>query len=270
MLVDHRNPAITITRQAELLGIARSTVYYQPAVNPNDLMLMRLIDEQYTQTPFYGSRRIKKALNRNGYAVGRKKVQTLMRIMGIEAIYPKPNLSKPKPEHKIYPYLLKGLKIDKSNQVWGTDITYIRLNSGWLYLVAIMDWFSRYVVSWELSPSLEVDFCIRALERALTIGTPQIFNSDQGPQFTSPDFTSKLEANKILISMDGRGRAMDNIFTERLWRTLKYEEVYIKDYQNVSEVRLSLGNYFNFYNQERPHQALGYRTPMEVYHGVNN
>jgi putative transposase len=265
LLIDQHHKLISITRQAELLGISRASVYYRPVVNLQDLELMRLIDEQYTQTPFYGSRRMSVALKRNGHEAGRKKARTLMAIMGIEAIYPKPNLSKPFLGHKIYPYLLRGLPITGNNQVWGTDITYIRLNSGWLYLVAIMDWFSRYVLSWELSTSLEQEFCLRALETALGRGRPKIFNSDQGSQFTSLDFTSRLEKESILVSMDGRGRAMDNIFTERLWRTIKYEEVYIKDYQNISETRLSLGNYLAFYNQERPHQALGYRTPKEVY-----
>jgi len=270
LLIDHDDKLISITRQAELLGISRSTVYYRPVVNLQDVELMRLIDEQYTQTPFYGSRRMSIALKRSGREVGRKKARKLMEVMGLEAIYPKPNLSKPNLRHKIYPYLLRDLPITGNNQVWGTDITYIRLNSGWLYLVAIMDWFSRYVLSWELSTSLEQEFCLIALEKALERGRPKIFNSDQGSQFTSLDFTSRLEKDNIQISMDGRGRAMDNIFTERLWRTIKYEEVYIKDYQNIAETRLNLGNYFNFYNRERPHQALGYRTPMEVYHQGNN
>jgi len=270
LLIDRQHKSIPITRQAELLGISRSTVYYRPLANPGDLELMRLIDEQYTQTPFYGSRRMSAILKRNGYEAGRKKVGKLMMLMGIEAIYPKPNLSKPHPGHKIYPYLLRDFPITESNQVWGTDITYIRLNTGWLYLVVIMDWFSRYVLSWELSTSLEQEFCLRALEGALSRARPSIFNSDQGSQFTSLDFTSRLEKDKIQISMDGRGRAMDNIFTERLWRTIKYEEVYIKEYQNISESRLSLGNYLDFYNRERPHQSLGYRTPLEVYHGIKN
>lgn len=272
MLIDHTNKDISITMQAELLGIARSTVYYEPVVDPYDIELMRLIDEQYTMTPFYGSRRITEALKRNGHTVNRKRVQRLMKIMGIEAIYPKPNLSKPYPENKIYPYLLRNVEISKSNQVWGTDITYIRLSKGWAYLVAIMDWFSRYVLSWELSISLEGGFCIGALEKALVIGigTPEIFNSDQGSQFTSLDFVSRLEQNNIQISMDGKGRAIDNIFTERLWRTLKYEEVYIRDYQNVREAKEGIGKYMDFYNHERPHQSLGYKTPAEVYFGRTN
>lgn len=270
LLIDLTNKEISITRQAELLGIARSTVYYEPVVDPYDIELMRLIDEQYTRTPFYGSRRMTVALNRNGHTVNRKRIQRLMRVMGIEAIYPKPNLSTPHPNNKIYPYLLRDVQINRSNQVWGTDITYIRLHKGWAYLVAIMDWFSRYVVSWELSTSLEVDFCISALEKAFIIGIPEIFNSDQGSQFTSLDFVSKLEQNNIQISMDGKGRVIDNIFTERLWRTLKYEEVYIRDYQSVSEARQGISNYMNFYNVERPHQSLNDRTPAEMYFGRKN
>lgn len=190
-----------------------------------------------------------------------------MRVMGLEAIYPKPHLSQPHPDHKIYPYLLKNLEIKRVNQVWGSDITFIRLNKGWLYLVAIIDWFSRYVLSWELSTSLEADFCIRALENALMIATPEIFNTDQGSQFTSLDFVGRLEEKQIRISMDGKGRAMDNIFTERFWRSLKYEEVYLKDYQSVLEAKQGIKSYMGLYNQERPHQSLGYRTPEEVHFG---
>lgn len=270
MLIDRTGESIPITRQAELLGLSRSALYYKPVIDTSGTELMRLIDEQYTKTPFYGSRRMAVILNRNGYEVNRKRIQRLMRVMGIEAIYPKPRLSTPHPEHKIYPYLLRNLEITRSNQVWGTDITYIRLAKGWTYLVAIMDWFSRYVLSWELSISLEVDFCTSALELALTIGMAEILNSDQGSQFTSTEFVSKLEQNGIRISMDGKGRAMDNIFTERLWRSLKYEEVYLKDYQNVREARSGIGRYINFYNNERPHQSLDYRMPADVYYGRNN
>jgi len=205
-----------VIRQAELLGIARSTVYYEPVVDTSSLELMRLIDEEYTKAPFYGSRKITAVLRRRGYEVNRKRVQRLMRLMGIEAIYPGPNTSKPHPDYKIYPYFLRDRIITRVNEVWGTDITYIRLRHGWLYLVAIIDWVSRYVLSWELSITLEVDFCIRALEKALSLAFPDIFNSDQGSQFTSVDFIKKLEERSIQISMDGRGRAMDNIFTERL------------------------------------------------------
>jgi len=234
-------------------------------VDKYDLLLMRMIDEQYTQTPFYGSRRMKAILKRNGHPVNRKHVQRLMRQMGLEAIYPKPHLSSPGKNHKVYPYLLRGLGITHPDQVWATDITYIRLRHGWLYLVAIMDWFSRYVLSWETSITMETDFCLAALQKAFISGFPGIFNTDQGVQFTSAAFTSMLQEKEINISMDGRGRAMDNIFTERLWRSLKYEEVYIRDYQCVSEGRQGIDYYFNFYNQERPHQSLDYLTPAEVY-----
>ncbi len=261
---------ISIRRQAELLGVTRSRVYYEPRIDPFNLEIMHLIDEQYTKTPFYGSRRMRETLRRKGYTVNRKRVQRLMRLMAIEAIYPKKNLSKPSPGCKIYPYLLRHRKITRVNEVWGTDITYIRMRHGWLYLVAIMDWVSRYVLSWEISTTLEVDFCIRALERALTITDPEIFNSDQGSQFTSIAFLKCLEERSIQISMDGRGRATDNVFTERLWRSVKYEEVYLNDYATVSEAKEGIGNYMYFYNQERPHQSLDYKTPAEVYFGYDN
>lgn len=227
---------------------------------------MRLIDEQYTNTPFYGVRRMTIWLRSRGEPVNPKRVRRLMRAMGLEAVYPKPHLSTACATHKKYPYRLQGLAITRSNQVWGTDITYIRLTAGFVYLVAILDWFSRYVVSWGLSVTLEGAFCLDALERALRVGTPEIFNSDQGAQFTCADFTGRLEAAQIQISMDGRGRAMDNVFTERLWRSVKYEEVYLKDYGSVPVARESLAKYFTFYNGERPHQALDYRTPATVYY----
>jgi putative transposase len=266
-LVDRADPNLSISRQAQLLGVARSSIYYQPKVDDCQLELMRLIDEQYTKTPYFGSRKMAAILKEAGYQVGRRRIQRLMRLMGLEAIYPKPNLSKPHPEHKVYPYLLRNLKITRSNQVWGTDITYIRMHKGWLYLVAILDWFSRYVVSWELSISMEVDFCLSAVSKALAVATPEIFNSDQGSQFTSLIFLEKLLEAKAKISMDSRGRALDNIFTERLWRSVKYEEVYLKDYQTVQEAKEGIGNYLTFYNQERPHQSLGYKTPAKVYWG---
>ena len=234
-------------------------------MDPYDLVLMQQIDEQYTRTPFYGSRKMAAFLRRAGHRVNRKRVQGLMRQMGLEAIYPRPRLSQAHLEHEIYPYLLQDLNLERVDQVWAADITYIRLCRGFLYLVAIMDWVSRFVVSWELSTSLEVDFCLLALERALQVGCPEIFNTDQGSQFTSSAFTDMLKEKKISISMDGRGRAMDNIFTERLWRSLKYEEIYIRDYQCVSEGRRGIDYYFNFYNHERPHQSLNYMTPAEVY-----
>ncbi len=270
MRIEREGNIIPVRRQAKLLGVARSTVYYEPVVDAYTLELMRLIDEEYTKTPFYGSRKITAVLRRKGYRLNRKRIQRLMRLMGIEAIYPKPNTSRADPNHKIYPYLLRDREITRVNEVWGTDITYIRLGHGWLYLVAIMDWVSRYVLSWELSTTLEVDFCIRALEKALSLTFPEIFNSDQGSQFTSVDFIKKLKEKNIAISMDGRGRAMDNIFTERLWRSVKYEEVYLNDYQTVREAKEGISRYLAFYNQERPHQSLDYRTPDEVYCGSRN
>lgn len=265
LLVNKTDKEISISRQAELLGVSRSSIYYEPVIDSYNLVLMRLIDEQYIKTPFYGSRKMTALLKRNGHQINRKRVQGLMQQMGLEAIYPKPNLSKPNSCHKIYPYLLRGVKIDRPNQVWATDITYIRLYHGWLYLVAIMDWFSRYVVSWQTSTSLEVDFCLSALDKALELGCPEIFNTDQGSQFTSLSFTQMLIDKSIKISMDGRGRFHDNIFTERLWRSLKYEEVYLKDYQSVQEAKQGIGNYLTFYNHERLHQSLNYLTPAEVH-----
>jgi putative transposase len=226
---------------------------------------MHLIDEMYTEAPCYGSRKIKAALARRGYVVGRERVQKLMREMGIEAIYPKPKSSQKHPDHKIYPYLLRGVKMTRPNQVWATDITYIRVARGWIYLVAILDWFSRYVLSWAVSTTLEVTFCLEALEAALQHGKPEIFNSDQGSQFTSAAFTKVLTAHDIRISMDGRGRVFDNIFTERFWRSLKYEEVYLNDYQSVLEGKCGIGQYIQFYNHTRLHQALSYQTPAEIH-----
>lgn len=228
-------------------------------------MLMRLLDEQYTRTPFYGSRRMTKWLTARGWDVNRKRIQRLMQLMGIEAVHPKPRLSRPGECHRIYPYLLRGVAVVQPDQVWSTDITYIRMSGGFLYLVAVMDWFSRYVLSWRLSASLELDFCLEALRSALRQGCPQIFNSDQGCQFTNERFTRELKAQKIAISMDGRGRCMDNIFIERLWRSLKYEEVYLKDYETEAEAKSGIERYLRFYNEERLHQNLGYRTPSVVY-----
>ncbi len=229
---------------------------------------MRRIDEQYTRTPFYGVRKITDWLRKDGYEVNPKRIRRLMREMGLEAIYRKPRLSDPAAGHRIYPYLLRRLAIVRPNQVWATDITYIRLRQGFAYLVAIMDWYSRYVLSWELSVTLDASFCVAALEWALRKASPQIFNSDQGSQFTSDAFTEHLQRRGIQISMDGRGRATDNIFIERLWRTLKYEEVYLKDYGQVSEALANLREYFGFYNNERPHQSLDYQTPAAVYFGT--
>jgi putative transposase len=226
---------------------------------------MRRIDEQYTRTPFYGARKLRRWLGKEGYTVNRKRVRRLMGLMGLEAIYRKPRLSMPAPGHRIYPYLLSGMKIERPNQVWTTDITYIRLRGGFIYLVAVMDWFSRYVLAWEVSVSMETSFCVAALDWALQQGRPEIFNTDQGAQFTSEVFTNRLATQGIGISMDGRGRAFDNIFIERLWRTVKYEEVFLKDYLDVLEAVSNLKCYFGFYNDERPHQSLGYQTPAEIY-----
>jgi len=259
---------IPVYRQCEMLGLARSSYYYQSEKDGSyNHLLMNLIDEQFTKTPFYGVPKMTAWLNLQGHAVNHKRVRRLMRLMGMEAIYPKKRLSKPAPEHKKYPYLLRSLKIDHPDHVWGTDITYIRMHPGFLYLVAIMDWFSRYVLAWELSITLDTAFCVQALQKALQIARPEIFNTDQGAQFTSQEFIGRLENTDIRISMDGRGRVYDNIFVERLWRTVKYEEVYLHDYRTVSEARYCLATYFQFYNTERIHENLGYRTPYDVYFG---
>lgn len=226
---------------------------------------MRLLDEQYTRTPFYGIRRMTAWLHTVGYPVNHKRVARLLRLMGLMAVYPKPRLSQPAPGHRIYPYLLRGVSIERPNQVWSTDITYIRLTRGFIYLVAILDWYSRYVLAWAVSVTLDLSFCLEAVERALTLGQPEIFNSDQGVQFTSAAFTERLVTAGVRISMDGRGRALDNVFVERLWRSVKYEEVYLSDYATVPAAVAGLGTYFDFYNRERLHQALGYRTPEAVY-----
>ena len=228
---------------------------------------MHLLDEQYTRAPFYGIRRMREWLRTQGHAVNAKRVSRLLRVMGLEAIYPKPRLSAGNDLHRKYPYLLKGVPIAEPNQVWSTDITYIRLRQGFVYLVAILDWFSRYVLSWKVALTMEVEFCLEALDRALEVARPAIFNSDQGAQFTSTKFTGRLEAAGVRISMDGRGRVFDNIFVERLWRTVKYEEVYLKSYDDVHACVHGLSAYFRFYNEERLHQALGYRTPQQVYYG---
>jgi len=266
--VEKDHPELSIRRQCELLGLNRSGLYYEPVgESEENLLLMRLLDEQYTRTPFYGSRKMTECLVQQGHAVNRKRVSRLMELLGIEAVYPKPRLSSPGEGHRIYPYLLRGQTVDRVNQVWSTDITYIRMAEGFLYLVAVMDWFSRFVLSWSLSLTMEVEFCVEALKRALLKGQPDIFNTDQGSQFTSEKFTGKLAERQIAISMDGRGRCMDNIFVERLWRSLKYEEVYLKDYATVSEARAGIAGYFRFYNHERLHQSLDYRTPATIYGG---
>jgi putative transposase len=262
---------LSVARQCELIGLPRSSWYYEPQPeSAENLRLMRLLDEQYTRTPFYGSRRMVIALAERGWKVNRKRVQRLMQTMGIQAIYPKPRLSDPAPGHRIYPYRLRGLPITRPNQVWGTDITYIRLRNGFIYLVAILDWYSRYVVDWEVSITLDTGFCLSTLDRALQKAKPEIFNSDQGAQFTSEEFTQRLEKAGVLISMDGRGRAMDNIFTERLWRSVKYEEVYLKDYAGVPDAIANLKSYFGLYNFQRPHQSLHNQTPAAIYFGIPN
>jgi putative transposase len=267
-LIEPAHPQLSIRRQCALLGLARSTLYDQPlGASAENLQLMRLLDEQYTATPFYGLRRMTAWLRGQGYTVNRKRVARLMRVMGLEAMYPKPRLSQPAAGQMIYPYLLRGVTVERLNQVWSADITYIRLQGGFVYLVAVMDWFSRYVLSWAISITMDTAFCVEALDQALGQGHPEIFNTDQGVQFTSQAFTARLKEGGIRISMDGRGRALDNVFVERLWRTVKYEEVYLRDYQTVWEARHGLAHYFVFYNEERLHQALGYRPPAAVYHG---
>lgn len=265
-IIDWECDEISVREQCEYLGLSRSTLYYEPvSVSQETFRLMNRLDEIFTAYPFYGSRRLVVALKKEGFLVGRARIRSLMRQMGIEAIYPKINLSKRNPEHKIYPYLLSGLEIVFPCQVWSVDITYIRLTKGFMYLVAVIDWYSRYVLSWRLSNSLEADFCIEALKEALSKGSPKIFNSDQGVQFTSQRFTGILISQGIQISMDSKGRALDNIFVERFWRSLKYEDIYIKKYETVFELKQGLFHYFEFYNRTRPHQALGYKTPWEVH-----
>jgi putative transposase len=257
---------LTICRQCDLLGLNRSSFYYEPAQETaENLALMKLIDQQYTAHPEKGSRRMTVWLNDQGYEVNRKRVQRLMRLMGLEAVYPRPNLSKPAAGHKVFPYLLRGVKIERPNQVWSTDITYIPLLKGFMYLAAIIDWFSRYVIAWRLSNTLDGDFCLEMLDEALRHGKPEIFNTDQGVQFTAQAWTSRLQAAGVAVSMDGKGRCLDNVFVERLWRTVKYEEIYLRGYETVPPLQTGLGLYFPYYNNERPHQALDYCTPAVVY-----
>ena len=257
---------LSVRRQCALLGLAAASYYYQAAPeSAENLLYQRLLDEEYTAHPFYGVRKMTVWLRLQGHLVGPKRVRRLLRAMGLMAVYPKPRLSLNPLAHQRFPYLLKGLAIVRPNQVWSTDITYIRLRGGFVYLAAVIDWYSRYVLAWELSISLEADFCVTVLQRALALQRPEIFNTDQGVQFTSAQFQAPLLAAQVRVSMDGCGRAFDNIFVERLWRSLKYEEVYLKDYRDVPEARHGLGRYFPFYNDERIHQALDYRTPREVY-----
>lgn len=269
-MIEPKHRQISITRQCELLGLNRSTLYYQqrPA-KVEDIELMRLIDEEYTRHPFYGYRKMSCYLQRLGFRINHKRVLRLTRLMGLQAIYPAPNLSKPSKEHLKFPYLLRDIEIQRVNQVWATDLTYIRLKDGFVYLLAIMDWHSRFVIAHEVSNSLETGGFINCLKRAVEMGKPDIFNSDQGSQFTAIEWLKVLQENSIEISMDAAGRCFDNIMVERLWRSVKYEEVYLKDYQDAWEAADGLDKYFSFYNTERPHQSLGYQTPAEVYrHGL--
>jgi putative transposase len=266
LLIEAKHAELSIRRQCELLGLTRSTYYYQPATETSlNLRLMRLIDEQYTERPVYGRRKMTIYLREQGYDVNPKRVRRLMQKMGLEAIYPKPSTTVVDHEHRIYPYLLRGVAVTRPNQVWSTDITYIPMKNGFMYLTAVIDWYSRYVLAWQLSNTLDTLFCIDALQQALQIGQPEIFNTDQGAQFTSDAFTSILKAAQIRISMDGKGRALDNIFVERLWRSVKYEDIYLKRYEFVPELYIGLTDYFRFYNHVRPHQSLDYRTPDAVY-----
>jgi putative transposase len=264
--MDWESAELTLTKQAELLSLNRTSVYYKKKeVGEEEIRIKHRIDEIYTKYPFYGSRKIKTQLKREGIRINRKCVQKHMREMGISAIYPGPNLSKRQAQEQVYPYLLRNIIINRPNEVWGIDITYIKLHSGWMYLVAILDWYSRYVVSWELEQSLEIEFVLRAVSKALEKTCPVIFNSDQGSHFTSPLYIKLLKEADVKISMDGKGRALDNVFTERFWRSVKYEEVYLNDYLSPKEARAGLTRYLHFYNFERPHQSLDYLTPAEVY-----
>ncbi len=253
-------------RQCQLLGLNRSSLYYQPAAETaENLRLMRLLDAEYAAQPFYGSRRMTAWLIRRGEAVNRKRVQRLMRLMGLEALYPKPRLSAAAPGHRVYPYLLRGVTIERPDQAWSADITYVPLAAGFMYLAAVIDWFSRYVLAWRLSNTLDGSFCLDMLGEALSRGRPEVFNTDRGVQFTAQAWTGRLEAAGVAVSMDGRGRALDNVFVERLWRTVKYEDVYLHGYEAVPALQRGLGRYFPFYNEERPHQALAYQAPGQVY-----
>lgn len=265
--MDLERADISVLRQCELLGLARSSLYYKPkVVSEETLTLSRLLDEVYTEHPYYGVRRMTAQLKKLGHAVGCRRVRGLLRHLGLWAAYPpKPNLSKKHPEHKIYPYLLRGLTIKENDHVWSTDITYIRLSGGFVYLTAIMDWGSRFVLDWELSTTLEADFCIETLKRTLQKNKPKIFNTDQGSQFTSPRFTEILTSKAIQISMDGRGRALDNVFVERLWRSLKQEKIYLSEFRSVREAKSGIDEYFEYHNYQRMHQSLNYKTPAEVY-----
>jgi putative transposase len=265
-MIDTQYPELSIRRQCDLIGLNRATFYMMPAgETAMNLQLMRLIDEQYLETPFYGYPRMTAHLRRAGFAVNPKRVARLMQKMGLQGLFPRRKTTVPAPGHTIYPYLLRGLAITHPDQVWSTDITYVPMTTGFMYLVAIMDWYSRYVLAWGVSNTLDGAFCLSALDQALASGQPEIFNTDQGAQFTAQAFTGRLLAAHVQISMDGRGRALDNIFIERLWRTVKYEDIYLKGYETVAALYTGLAQYFHFYNEERPHQSLGYCTPAEVY-----
>jgi putative transposase len=269
-MVEREQPALSVRRQCELLRLSRSGLYYEPGpTSSEELALMRRIDELHLKYPFYGSRKLSDALRKEGRAANRKRIQRLMRLMGLEAMAPQPKTSEPHPEHVAYPYLLRGLAICRVNQVWATDITYIPMKSGYAYLIAIMDWYSRRVLSWRLSNTLDSSFCVEALEEAFArFGQPEIFNTDQGAQFTADAFTKPLRNRGVAISMDGKGRCLDNVFVERLWRSLKYEEVYLHAYDSMLEARAGIARYFTFYNTERSHQALGYQTPDAFHRGA--
>lgn len=266
-MIERDHPALSIRRQCELVGLNRSTFYYEPAgESEENLLLMRLIDEQYTRTPFYGWPRMTAALRRQGQLVNGKRVRRLMQVMNLQGIYPKRRTTIAAPSRTVYPYLLRGYSINRPLQVWSADVTYIRMLHGFMYLVAVIDWYSRYVLAWQLSNTLDGWFCRVALRQALAQGRPEVFNTDQGAQFTATEFTDLVQAAGVRVSMDGRGRALDNIFVERLWRTVKYEDIYLNDYASVPALERGLASYFRFYNQERLHQSLNYRTPAEVHY----
>ena len=273
-MIDRGHPRLSLRRQCQLLGLSRSAVYYRARESPEtvaaNLAIMNRLDELYMDHPYYGVRRMTVVLRQEGQTVNPKRIRRLLRMMGLEALYPKPRLSAPGPGHRIYPYLLRGMVINRPDMVWCADITYIRTAGGFVYLVAVMDWFSRCVLGWEVSATLDVGFCVSALKKALAWGVPTIFNTDQGSQFTSDAFTGVLRDCGVTISMDGRGRAFDNIFIERLWRSVKHEDVYLHEYADAREARTGLGRYLEFYDHRRPHQALGYKTPMAVYLGHHN
>jgi putative transposase len=265
-LVEPENPHLSIRRQWDLLGLSRSTYYLGPAsASGEDLRLMRLIDQQFLRTPFYGSRRMTASLERAGETVNRKRVRWLMAVMGLEVLFPKPRATTAAPDVRVYPYLLRDRVLTHADEVWSSDITYVPMRHGFIYLTAVIDWFSRYILSWRLSNTLHGRFCLEALDEALAVGRPEIFNTDQGSLFTAQEYTGRLEEAGIAVSRDGRGRALDNVFVERLWRSVKYEDIYIKDYERVADLESGLAAYFRFYDEERPHQSLGYRTPAEVY-----